>query len=136
MSRRGCAPELTLACGCAPPLRGEAIAKVEKYLVGPTPSRSGSHGAARPCICCRAGSEAPTGCATCAGSRGVTVRIGRRDRPALAARARILEPGSPEDREAKRLVYDKYRVGHGGDPIRWWDTALPVAVDFDNRQAG
>jgi deazaflavin-dependent oxidoreductase (nitroreductase family) len=63
----------------------------------------------------------------------VTVRIGHRDRPALAARARVLEPGSPEDREARRLVYDKYRGGYGGDLTRWRDTALPVVVDLDDR---
>ena len=66
----------------------------------------------------------------------VTVRIGRRDRLALAGRARVLEPGSPEDREARRLVYDKYRGGYGGDLTRWRDTALPVVVDLDDRQAG
>lgn len=65
----------------------------------------------------------------------VTVRIGRRDRLALAGRARVLEPGSPEDREARRLVYDKYRGGYG-DLTRWRDTALPVVVDLDDRQAG
>lgn len=66
----------------------------------------------------------------------VTVRIGRRDRRALAARGRVLEPGSPEDREARRLVYDKYRAGYGGDLTRWRDTALPVAVDLDDPQDG
>ena len=40
----------------------------------------------------------------------VNVRIGRRDAPALAARARVVAPGSDEDELARRLVTGKYQL--------------------------
>jgi deazaflavin-dependent oxidoreductase (nitroreductase family) len=60
----------------------------------------------------------------------VTVRIGRRDAPALAARARVVAPGSGEDDLARRLVTDKYQPGYGGDLSGWRRSSLPVAVDL------
>jgi deazaflavin-dependent oxidoreductase (nitroreductase family) len=60
----------------------------------------------------------------------VTVRIGRRDAPALAARARVVDPGSDEDALARRLVTGKYQPGYGGDLSSWRRSSLPVAVDL------
>ena len=60
----------------------------------------------------------------------VTVRIGRRDAPALPARARVVAPGSDEDELARRLVTDKYQPGYGGDLSGWRRSSLPVAVDL------
>jgi deazaflavin-dependent oxidoreductase (nitroreductase family) len=61
----------------------------------------------------------------------VTVRIGRRDAPILAARARVVDPGSDEDALARRLVTGKYQPGYGGDLSSWRRSSLPVAVDLD-----
>jgi deazaflavin-dependent oxidoreductase (nitroreductase family) len=61
----------------------------------------------------------------------VTVRIGRRDAPALAARARVVDPGSDEDDRARRLVTGKYQPGYGGDLSSWRRSSLPVAVDLE-----
>jgi deazaflavin-dependent oxidoreductase (nitroreductase family) len=66
----------------------------------------------------------------------VTVRIGRRDGRQLPGRGRVVEPGSPEDRLARRLVHQKYQPGYRGDLSRWRDSALPVAVDLDEQGAG
>ena len=63
-------------------------------------------------------------------SPGVTIRIGRRDAPELAGRARLLAPGSDEDELARRLVTDKYQPGYGGDLSGWRRSSLPVAVDL------
>jgi len=60
----------------------------------------------------------------------VTVRMGRRDAPVLAGRARLVEPGSDEDALARRLVTDKYQPGYGGDLSSWRRSSLPVAVDL------
>jgi deazaflavin-dependent oxidoreductase (nitroreductase family) len=60
----------------------------------------------------------------------VTVRIGRRDAPALAARARVVAPGSDEDDLARHLVTGKYQPGYGGDLSGWRRASLPVAVDL------
>jgi deazaflavin-dependent oxidoreductase (nitroreductase family) len=60
----------------------------------------------------------------------VTVRIGRRDAPTLAARARVVDPGSDEDALARRLVTGKYQPGYGGDLSGWRRSSLPVAVDL------
>ena len=60
----------------------------------------------------------------------VTVRIGRRDAPGLAARARVVVPGTDEDELARRLVTDKYQPGYGGDLSGWRRSSLPVAVDL------
>jgi deazaflavin-dependent oxidoreductase (nitroreductase family) len=63
----------------------------------------------------------------------VSVRIGRRDRRERAGRARVVEAGSPEDGLARRLLFDKYQPGYGGDLAGWRDASLPVAVDLDER---
>ena len=60
----------------------------------------------------------------------VTVRLGRRDAPAQAGRARVLAPGSDEDALARRLVTDKYQPSYGGDLSGWRRSSLPVAVDL------
>ena len=60
----------------------------------------------------------------------VTVRVGRRDAPAQAGRARVVSPGSDEDALARRLVTDKYQPGYGGDLSGWRRSSLPVAVDL------
>jgi deazaflavin-dependent oxidoreductase (nitroreductase family) len=60
----------------------------------------------------------------------VTVRIGRRAAPRLAARARVVDPGSDEDALARRLVTGKYQPGYGGDLSSWRRASLPVAVDL------
>ena len=64
-------------------------------------------------------------------SSGVTVRIGRRDAPGLAGRARVVPPGTDEDDLARRLVTDKYQPGYGGDLSGWRRSSLPVAVDLE-----
>ena len=61
----------------------------------------------------------------------VTVRVGRRDAPELAGRARVVEAGSEEDELARRLVAGKYQPGYGGDLSSWRRSALPVAVDLE-----
>ncbi len=56
----------------------------------------------------------------------VTLRIADR---AFAGRARIVS--SPEeDGHARRLVFDKYAPGYGGDLSEWRETSLPIAVDL------
>jgi deazaflavin-dependent oxidoreductase (nitroreductase family) len=60
----------------------------------------------------------------------VTVRLGRRAAAGLAARARVVEPGSDEDELARRLVTAKYQPTYGGDLSGWRRSALPVAVDL------
>ena len=58
----------------------------------------------------------------------VTVRI--RD-VTLAGRARVVEPGTPEDARARVLLFDKYQPGYANDLRKWADTALPVAIEVD-----
>jgi deazaflavin-dependent oxidoreductase (nitroreductase family) len=60
----------------------------------------------------------------------VGVRIGRRDAPELAGRARVVAAGTEEDEFARRLVAGKYQPGYGGDLSGWRRSALPVAVDL------
>jgi hypothetical protein len=38
-----------------------------------------------------------------------------------------------EDELARRLVYEKYQAGYGGDLTSWRRSALAVAVDLDER---
>ena len=66
----------------------------------------------------------------------VTVRIGRRDAPALPGRARVVASKTDEDELARRLVTDKYQPGYGGDLSGWRRSALPVAVDLDQGPTG
>jgi deazaflavin-dependent oxidoreductase (nitroreductase family) len=58
----------------------------------------------------------------------VTVRIGDREG---AAAARVVEPGTPEDALARRLVLAKYQTAGQGDLESWGRSALPVAFDLD-----
>jgi deazaflavin-dependent oxidoreductase (nitroreductase family) len=60
----------------------------------------------------------------------VTVRLGRRDGPELAGRARLVEASSDEDELARDLVTGKYQPTYGGDLSGWRRSALPVAVDL------
>ena len=43
------------------------------------------------------------------------------------------EPGTVEDARARRLVFDKYQPGYGGDLTDWRARALPVAVDLGDQ---
>ena len=61
----------------------------------------------------------------------VTVRVGRRDAPERPGRARVVDPATPEDELARRLVAGKYQPGYGGDLSGWRRSALPVAVDLE-----
>jgi deazaflavin-dependent oxidoreductase (nitroreductase family) len=58
----------------------------------------------------------------------VTVRVGRRDARERIGRARVVDPGAPEEELARRLVADKYQPGYGGDLSGWRRSALPVVV--------
>jgi deazaflavin-dependent oxidoreductase (nitroreductase family) len=60
----------------------------------------------------------------------VAVRIGRRDAPERAGRARVVAPATDEDELARRLVTDKYQPGYGEDLSGWRRSSLPVAVDL------
>jgi deazaflavin-dependent oxidoreductase (nitroreductase family) len=61
----------------------------------------------------------------------VTVRIGRRGARELQGRARVLDPGTPEDELARDLLVEKYQPGYGGDLTGWRRSSLPVAVDLE-----
>ena len=56
----------------------------------------------------------------------VTVEIGT---SRFGGRARVVEHES-EDQLARRLVYDKYAPGYGGDLEDWRRRSLPIAVDL------
>jgi deazaflavin-dependent oxidoreductase (nitroreductase family) len=66
----------------------------------------------------------------------VVVRIGRRQAEALPGRARVLDPGSPEDELARDLLVEKYQRGYGGDLSGWRRSSLPVAVDLEGGAGG
>ena len=57
----------------------------------------------------------------------VGVRLGGESRE---GRARILDPGTDEDRLARRLLVEKYEPIEGGSLADWGRTSLPVAVEF------
>ena len=57
----------------------------------------------------------------------VTVRIAGEE---YAARARLVADRA-EDAAARRLLYEKYNPGYGGDLANWRDNALPIAVDHN-----
>jgi deazaflavin-dependent oxidoreductase (nitroreductase family) len=59
----------------------------------------------------------------------VTVRVGD---VTSAARGRVLEDGTIEDRHARRLVFEKYQSRSGGDLRHWRDTAVTVAIDVQS----
>ena len=48
----------------------------------------------------------------------------------FTTRARIVDPGTPEDATARRLLVEKYQPGYKGDLGDWGRTALPVAIDI------
>jgi deazaflavin-dependent oxidoreductase (nitroreductase family) len=55
----------------------------------------------------------------------VTVELGGETHAGVA---RVLQPGSAEDRLARDLLVDKYREGDNLD--EWGRTALPVSIEF------
>jgi len=59
----------------------------------------------------------------------VSVRIGSATEP---GRARVVEDRG-EDERARGLLFDKYSARYSGDLEDWRRTALPIAVDFDQR---
>jgi deazaflavin-dependent oxidoreductase (nitroreductase family) len=61
-----------------------------------------------------------------------TVRVGRRDAPALRARARVIGATEAEDATARTLVFEKFQARYDGDLSDWREAALPVAVDLDD----
>jgi deazaflavin-dependent oxidoreductase (nitroreductase family) len=66
----------------------------------------------------------------------VVVRIGRRQAEALSGRARVLDPGTPEDELARDLLVEKYQPSYGGDLSGWRRSSLPVAVDLEGEADG
>jgi deazaflavin-dependent oxidoreductase (nitroreductase family) len=56
----------------------------------------------------------------------VAVRLGD---ATSAGRARVVAAGTEEDARARRLVFEKYQPGYGGDLSDWRVRALPVAID-------
>jgi len=42
---------------------------------------------------------------------------------------RVVDPA--EDALARRIVFDKYQPGYGGDLVEWREGATPFAVDLD-----
>jgi len=60
---------------------------------------------------------------------GVSVRIGDATEP---GRARVVEDRG-EDERARELLFDKYSPHYSGDLEDWRRTALPIAVDFEQR---
>jgi deazaflavin-dependent oxidoreductase (nitroreductase family) len=56
----------------------------------------------------------------------VSVRIGGSE---MTARGRVVEDGA-EDALARRLLFEKYQPGYGGDLSGWARGALPVALDI------
>lgn len=59
----------------------------------------------------------------------VSVRIGDATEP---GRARVVEDRG-EDEQARELLHDKYSARYSGDLEDWRRTALPIAVDFEQR---
>lgn len=58
----------------------------------------------------------------------VTVRIGDREG---AATARVVDAGTEEDGQARRLLLAKYQQPGQTDLVSWGRSALPVAFDLD-----
>ena len=59
----------------------------------------------------------------------VTVRVGD---TTYAARARVVESGTPEEARARTLVHDKFAPRYSGDLTEWRGRALPVAVEVQS----
>ena len=57
----------------------------------------------------------------------VTVEL---DGVAHAATARLIDAGTAEIGEARRLVFEKYQPRYTGDLTSWRATSLPVALDL------
>lgn len=57
----------------------------------------------------------------------VTVRISGH---ILTGSGRTVDEQSDEDSMARRLLVDKYQPIHDGDLFNWGQTALPVAIEF------
>jgi deazaflavin-dependent oxidoreductase (nitroreductase family) len=66
----------------------------------------------------------------------VAVRIGSRHVQQLPGRARVLDPGTPEDRLARDLLVEKYQPSYGGDLTGWRRSSLPVAIDLEGEADG
>ena len=66
----------------------------------------------------------------------VAVRIGRRHARELPGRARVLDPGSPEDELARDLLVEKYQPSYSGDLTGWRRSSLPVAIDLEGEADG
>jgi deazaflavin-dependent oxidoreductase (nitroreductase family) len=66
----------------------------------------------------------------------VAVRVGRRHARAPPGRARVLDPGSPEDELARDLLVEKYQPSYGGDLSGWRRSSLPVAIDLAGEADG
>jgi deazaflavin-dependent oxidoreductase (nitroreductase family) len=66
----------------------------------------------------------------------VVVRIGSRHVQQLPGRARVLDPGTPEDRLARDLLVEKYQPSYGGDLTGWRRSSLPVAIDLEGEADG
>ena len=56
----------------------------------------------------------------------VTLRV---EAESFPARGRVVEEGTPEDTEARRLMLAKYSTPGTGDLDAWGRTALVVAID-------
>ena len=56
----------------------------------------------------------------------VTLRVGEESWP---AQGRVVEEGTPEDAEARRLMLTKYSTPGTGDLDPWGRSALVIAVD-------
>ena len=61
------------------------------------------------------------------GSPAVSVRLGQ---ATYAATGRVIEPGTEEDEQARRLVFEKYQPRYDGDLREWRARSLPVALDL------
>jgi len=59
----------------------------------------------------------------------VTVEVGTRT---FAGRARVVAD-SAEDELARALLYDKYAGSYGGDLTSWRRSALPIAVELEQK---
>jgi len=66
----------------------------------------------------------------------VVVRIGRRHAQELPGRARVLDPGTPEDELARDLLVEKYQPSYSGDLTGWRRSSLPVAIDLEGEADG
>ena len=62
----------------------------------------------------------------------VTVEVGTRT---FAGRARVVAD-SAEDELARALLYDKYAGSYGGDLTSWRRSALPIAVELEQKAIG